>query len=230
MKIAKALHDYFVPQRNVLYERFIFNTTKQKPGETIDPFSMRLRQLAVSCEFGQIEDELIRDRIVIGTTDAGSRERLLRERPVPDVNRVIENLRAAEISRAHRDAMNSETPKETEVQHRHSKDKKGKSQAHGRNFRKPTQSRQNKQAESEKTPKCNYCGREKHPRQPCPAKNSTCTKCKNKGHWATACRSKATHEIKQIPTCTTYDYLNECNEIVEETTSSYLGEVVVINY
>ena len=100
----------------MLYERFVFNTTNQKPGETIYVFSMRLRHLAESCEFGQLQDDLIRDRIVIGTTDEPGRERLLRERPVPDLNRVIENLRAAEISRTHRDAMMG-AAKETTINH-----------------------------------------------------------------------------------------------------------------
>ncbi|EDO32683.1 predicted protein [Nematostella vectensis] len=42
------------------------------------------------------------DRIVIGTSDESERERLLRERPVPDLARAVESLRAAEISRAHK--------------------------------------------------------------------------------------------------------------------------------
>ena len=59
-EVIKALRDYFIPQRNVLYERFVFNSTTQKPGETIDQFVIRLRQLAESCEFGDLRDQLIR--------------------------------------------------------------------------------------------------------------------------------------------------------------------------
>lgn len=101
-RIIEVLKTYFIPQRNVLYERFMFNSAIQKPGEVIDEFVLRLRQLAESCEFEQLKDSLIRDRIVIGTTDEGGRERLLRERPVPDLNRAIEHLRTAEVSREHR--------------------------------------------------------------------------------------------------------------------------------
>ena len=101
-KIVQELKKHFIPQRNVLYERFVFNSAVQKPGETIDEYVVRLHQMADSCEFGTLKDSLIRDRIVIGTTDEGGRERLLRERPVPNLEKAIENLRAFEISRTHK--------------------------------------------------------------------------------------------------------------------------------
>ena len=77
-KIVQELKKHFFPQRNVLYERFVFNSAVQKPGETINEYVVRLRQMAESCEFGTLKDSLIRDRIVIGTTDEGGRERLFK--------------------------------------------------------------------------------------------------------------------------------------------------------
>ena len=77
-RIIEELRKYFGPQRNILYERFLFNSAVQKPNETVDEFVLRLRQLAESCEFEALKDSLIRDRIVIGTADEGCRERLLR--------------------------------------------------------------------------------------------------------------------------------------------------------
>ena len=65
----------------MLYERFVFNSAVQKAGESIDEFVLRLRKLADTCEFGELKDSLIRDHLVIGTTDEGGCERLLRERP-----------------------------------------------------------------------------------------------------------------------------------------------------
>ena len=101
-RIVQKLKKHFIPQRNVLYERFAFNSAVQKPGETIDEYVVCLRHMAESCEFGTLKDSLIRDRIVIGTTDDGGRERLLRERPVPNLEKAIESLRAFEISRIHK--------------------------------------------------------------------------------------------------------------------------------
>ena len=53
-KIVQELKKHFIPQRNVLYERFVFNSAVQKPGETIDEYVVRLRQMAESCEFGTL--------------------------------------------------------------------------------------------------------------------------------------------------------------------------------
>ena len=78
-EIIKALRTYFLPQRNVLYERFLFNSAVQKAGETVDQFVLRLRQLSDTCEFGTLKDSLIRDRLVIGTKDEAGHERLLRK-------------------------------------------------------------------------------------------------------------------------------------------------------
>ena len=109
-KIVQELKKPFIPQRNVLYERFVFNSAIQKPGETIDEYVVRLRQMTDSCEFGTLKDSLIRDRIVIGTTDEGGRERLLRERPVPNLEKAIESLRAFEISRTHKQVISGKEP------------------------------------------------------------------------------------------------------------------------
>ena len=44
---------------------------------------------------------------------------------------------------------------------------------------------------SKPTPSCGWCGHERHSRQACPAKDATCNKCKEKGHFQTVCRSSA---------------------------------------
>ena len=93
-----------------LYKRFVFNSAVEKPGETIDKYVVCLRQMAESCEFGALKDLMIRDRIVIGTTDKGSHERLLRERPIPNLEKAIEGLQAFEISRTHKQVISSKEP------------------------------------------------------------------------------------------------------------------------
>ncbi|XP_076051153.1 uncharacterized protein LOC143031338 [Oratosquilla oratoria] len=101
-RIIEELQKQFVPQQNVLYERVLFNSAIQKSNESVDEYVLRLRQLSESCEFGTFKDSLIRDRIVVGTSDEAGRERLFREQPVPNLDKVIESLRAAEISRIHK--------------------------------------------------------------------------------------------------------------------------------
>jgi len=77
--ILTKLSEYFIPKRNKIYERYVFNSRSQKADESFDQFLTALRKLVAICEFGSFEDEMLRDRIVIGLRDHGHRERLLRE-------------------------------------------------------------------------------------------------------------------------------------------------------
>ena len=45
----KALEDYFLPKKNVVYERYVFNSCFQAPEESIDCYVNRLRKLASCC-------------------------------------------------------------------------------------------------------------------------------------------------------------------------------------
>ena len=47
---VEILDNYFLPRRNVTYERHMFHKEFQKPGEAIDVFVTRLRGLAKTCE------------------------------------------------------------------------------------------------------------------------------------------------------------------------------------
>ena len=76
--ISSKLEEYLKPKRNVIYERYIFHTTQQEPNEIISEYITKLKRLAVSCDFGTLKEDMIRDRIVIGTSDEEVRPHLLR--------------------------------------------------------------------------------------------------------------------------------------------------------
>ena len=76
----KALEDYFLPKKNVVYERYVFNSCFQAPEESIDCYANRLRKLASSCQFGALTEEMICYRLVIGIQDKSTKARLLREK------------------------------------------------------------------------------------------------------------------------------------------------------
>ena len=57
--------------------------------------------------------------------------------------------------------------------------------------------------------KCGRCGREKHPRDKCPAKEAQCHNCQRKGHYSVMCRQRAISTVEQtsVPdsdTCTAF--------------------------
>jgi hypothetical protein len=51
---------------NETYERYCFNKRDQEQGENIDTYVAALRTLVKTCNYGTLEDSLIRDRIVSG--------------------------------------------------------------------------------------------------------------------------------------------------------------------
>ena len=59
-----ALEKYFAPKRNVLSERYTFRCRAQQSKELIDSYLTALCELAKSCEFGELESEMICDQIV----------------------------------------------------------------------------------------------------------------------------------------------------------------------
>ena len=67
------------PKKNITYERHIFNTRMQQPTQSFDGFLTELRLQAKKCGYGTLNDELIRDRLVVGIRDDKVRSRLLRE-------------------------------------------------------------------------------------------------------------------------------------------------------
>ena len=54
----------------------MFNRRVQKPDESVDSFITDLHRLAEFCEYGDLHDQLIRDRIVVGLRDAKVSEKL----------------------------------------------------------------------------------------------------------------------------------------------------------
>ena len=73
----KALEQYFALKRNVVAERYKFHSRKQNSDEPIDAYLSSLRELAKAREFGEFEDEMIRDQIVKKCHSTNLKERLL---------------------------------------------------------------------------------------------------------------------------------------------------------
>ena len=57
----------------------MFNSCTQEQSEKFDAYLIKLRHLIKTCEYGALEDELLRDRIIKGTSNNNVRARLLSE-------------------------------------------------------------------------------------------------------------------------------------------------------
>ena len=177
--ILHKLQDHFLPVRNILYERYVFHNTDQLAHETIDEFVIKLRQLAEPCQFGILEDEMVRDRLVLGRKDSTARTRLFREKDC-DLKKAIESLRISEatseqLKRIERDEtqepinfVKKETTNKFDAHKQHTESKKNNS------FEMQVKDGQ----------QCRYCGgRHERDKKKCPAFGKTCRRCGKFNHF-----------------------------------------------
>jgi hypothetical protein len=98
--IIAKLDAYFVPKTNESVERHKLNVRVQGSTESFNDFLKDLRYIAASCNFGNMKDDLIKDRIVCGIYNAKVKDRLLREDGL-DLDKAIKICRAAECTESH---------------------------------------------------------------------------------------------------------------------------------
>ena len=60
---------FFQLLKNVIFERARFNRQKQLEGESSEQYIFELYCLVDNCNYGNVEDELLRDRQVVGIRD-----------------------------------------------------------------------------------------------------------------------------------------------------------------
>ena len=78
-KSLDALEEHFKPICNVVYERYMFNSCRQGPSKSVDQYMTRLHQVVSSCNYGSLEDQILRDRLVRTIKDNAVRSRLFKE-------------------------------------------------------------------------------------------------------------------------------------------------------
>lgn len=96
-KLIELFNNYFGTKTNTTMVRFKFFTRNQEVGETIDEYVTALRLMSQRCEFEQLEEGLLRDRITCGIRDGAVRDRLLRTDELT-LEKAIKICQANEIS------------------------------------------------------------------------------------------------------------------------------------
>jgi len=124
-KCMEVLDNYFKPSRNVVYERYVFNTCVQQNEESVQSYVTRLRRLAASCEYGELADEFIRDRLVIDLKNRGYKVRLLREKKL-DLQKAIQMCTPSEVASRQMKNIQGTEDKQTEEVKKYERKKKKK--------------------------------------------------------------------------------------------------------
>ena len=183
-------------RHKVIFERAWFNRRNQQPGESAEQYTMALYSLAANCEYGTLESEMIRDRLVVGIRDAALSERLQIDAELT-LEKAKKSIRQREAVKQQQTILDG-TKGAANVDAMHNNRGRG-----GQRDRRPgdAQHRSNrppfKQNEKQHTlsPKrCTRCGKELHTHSKCPAKDAVCHKCQKKGHYGSLCYSKTVDE------------------------------------
>ena len=139
-----------------------FNKRYQEPNESLDAYVTALRTLAKTCNFGVLENSLIRDRIVIGVRDNQTRKKLLQVSKLT-LKECIDICRSYETSNHQLKEINQEEVSAI------------------------TQSNEKKSREI----RCKFCAKTHiWNKLKCPAWGKTCSNCGLQNHFAVACKTK----------------------------------------
>ena len=180
--IVKTKFDnHFVQRRNVIFERV--NRRRQEEGESVDSFITALYTLAEHCGYGELHDEMVRDRIVVGIRNGALSEKLQLNADLA-LQTAITQVRQAEAVKKQQPLVRGRPDIPVGA-------------VGGVGRAKPNNSRWNKgYRNNAATPShkqgCSRCGRSHvHDRAHCPAEDQICSNCGKRGHFRAVCRSAA---------------------------------------
>ena len=180
-KHASVMSDkYFKVRRNVIFERARFNRQNQLPGETIEQYITILYMLIETCEYGELKEQLLRDRIVVGIRDMALSECLQLESDF-SLERAKKIVRQKEAVKDHSQELNSTKREQTAID----TVKKATRIPH-----RPSGSANSSSKDSGEKQSCKRCGKDHKPTDKCPAKKATCYKYNHKGHFSSQCLSR----------------------------------------
>ena len=182
--VKTKFESHFIKKRNVVYERAKFNLRKQEEGELVDTFITALYKLAEHCEYGNLREELIRDRIVIGVWDKKLSLKLQMEDGLT-LEKAISSARQNEAVKKQQAVVRCEDATGTGE----SVDRVGARKAVS--GRKQTNDAPPRSTQEKAKATCLRCGKgPPHPIYHCPAKYAVCHKCHKKGHYQECCLTK----------------------------------------
>ena len=163
----KVLDDFFIPKANVPFERHLFRQITQSREETVDQFVCRLRQRAASCDFGEREDEYIRDQLIDKCYSAKVRRKFLEKDGSVTPNDLLITARAQEAVDLQMVAMGGN--------------------ANSEQVNNVTDTGLNTNVDKRS---CFNCGRDDHFARDrrCPARGRKCDQCGEIGHFKVKCR------------------------------------------
>ena len=189
-RVKTKFDTYFVQRRNVIFERAKFNRRTQEEGVSVETFITALYTLVEHCGYGDLHDEMVRDRIVVGIRNNKLSEKLQLDPDLTLAN-AINQVRQSEAIKSQQPLLRGkpDTPVGV-VQSR-------------QGGLEPNRGSRNNVASNHKPgndrcPRC--CRYPAHEKAQCPAKDQICRNCNKRGHFKAFCRSAA--RVRRVETST----------------------------
>lgn len=192
--IKEKFDNYFTKKKNVIYERAKFNRRTQEEGEPVDTFITSLYKLATKCNYGELGDEMIRDRIVVGIRNEALSERMQLDETLT-LEKATKMVRESEAVKRQQPEIRNTDKGDVDLVSR--KPARQRPHVHSPSSNKAIKPQRPAQGMSNATKQthlkesvCTRCGK-KHPigRNLCPARLAKCFTCGKTGHFNRMCRS-----------------------------------------
>ena len=253
--LEAKFEQFCAPKKNVIISLYLFNSKSQGSAECFAPYLTGLRDLIKQCEYGSLEDDLLRDRIVCGVSDSKVRERLLRTADLT-LQIAIDTCTAAEASADQLKTLHtgdSSADVHAINSRRFHCNKRAQQSASRDTCGRPTSGKFNDvgvdrrhsgssvagEMIDDNTPaviKCAYCTYD-HQRGKCPAYKQNCRKCGKQGNFSKSikCPKRKSRHVEFVETDTltdNTDYTDEDKDInpnVHPIDSEYFSDAVHID-
>ena len=223
-ELFKNFEEYCLPKKNLVVERRKFFWKNQHDDETFDQYMTELKNLASTCEFGELHDGLLTYKIADGIRSEKIRDVLLRKGAEMTLVKAINICRTDEITRMQMKEMSDKEINGINKK-KYWKSSKHKKQGGGSDQTAIKRDQKDESSRSNDGKKCKFCGRIHKPRE-CPAYGQECRKCKKKNHWASCCYTRKVHEASAEPT---EDFVIEEVETSKEKKATEAFVILKIN-
>ncbi|XP_046742528.1 uncharacterized protein K02A2.6-like [Diprion similis] len=185
-ELCDILNKQFAPRVSVFKERIEFYHLTQSEFEKVNEWYARIESKAITCKFGSLLDDKIKDKFVTGLKRGPVLDRVCELESTATLNTILEAARNKEATLT--TAAKSSSLELHKIYSNNSRSIPKKVVQYNKDIKKKSASQTHEGQSSEL--KCRYCGGVKHSFARCKYKSYRCKNCKKVGHLSKVCKEK----------------------------------------
>lgn len=215
--IQQKFEQYFAPKTNTTFERYTFNKLVQLESESFDEFLTKAKNQIKKCEYGTLQDSILKDKIIIGIRSSILREKILSGDELT-LEQTVKMCKASELATIQLETINKEETVHViqKVNNQTNNYRKQSVREHGRQER----------GYNTKNNNCGWCGYN-HQKGKCPAFNKVCMNCNKKGHFKQMCKLVSKRNVHVVDDNNLYTDNDESSD--ESSSTSFVDSLLVLS-